>query len=350
MKDFQKYLINNTASIKEAMIQLNDISDDIMTLFAVDNEWNLKGTLTDGDIRRALIAGKKLDEPISVAYHSDFKFIVKNEKDIFRKIKYYKEDLKISLLPLLDNNGKILKIYNLKNTKNLLPIDAVLMAGGKGIRLRPLTENKPKPLLPLGGRAIIDYNIEALQSYGIDNIFVTVNYLQEQIEEHFSKAIEGCQVQCIREPQYLGTIGSVLYIESFKYDTVLIMNSDLFTNPNYEELFLHFLDNDADMSVIAIPYSVSVPYGIFDLDDDNVKGIKEKPSYNYYTNAGIYLIKRELLSLIPQNTFFDATDFIELLISKGYKVIHYPHTGYWIDIGKNEDYKRAQDFLKYTPS
>jgi dTDP-glucose pyrophosphorylase len=332
------------------MIRLNAISSDIMTLFAMDNEGRLKGTLTDGDIRRALIAGKNLDEPVSVAYHSNFKFLVNDETDIVRKIKQLKEDFKIQLLPLLDKNGRVLNIYNLKKQKNLLPFDAVLMAGGKGVRLRPLTEKTPKPLLLLGGKAIIDYNIEALQSYGVNNIYVTVNYLREQIEAHFSKTVGEIKITCMREPQYQGTIGSVLYIDSFKQDTVLIMNSDLFTNIDYEELFIHFLDNEADMSAVGIPYSVSVPYGIFDLnaDNDNVRGIKEKPLYNYYANAGIYLVKKKLLELIPENTFFDATDFIELLIAKGYKVVRYPHTGYWIDIGKIEDYKKAQDFVKHT--
>jgi NDP-sugar pyrophosphorylase family protein len=125
------------------------------------------------------------------------------------------------------------------------------------------------------------------------------------------------------------------------------MNSDLFTNLDYEELFIHFQDNEADMLVVGIPYSVSVPYGIFELSEDSVQGIKEKPLYNYYANAGIYLIKRKLLEFIPKNTFFDATDFIELLIAKEYKVVRYPHTGYWIDIGKIEDYKKAQELVKH---
>jgi dTDP-glucose pyrophosphorylase len=347
MNDSQKYLIHNSASIKDAMIQLNAISDDIMTLFAVDNSNHLKGTLTDGDIRRALIAGKKLDEPISVTYQTNFKFIASNENDIVRKIKRFKENHEIQLLPLLNEDRQILKIYNLKKQKNLLPFDAVLMAGGKGVRLRPLTEKTPKPLLPLGGKAIIDYNIEALQSYGIDNIYVTVNYLHEQIEEHFSRTIDDIEIKCVQESQYQGTVGSVLYIDSFKHDTVLIMNSDLFTNVDYEDIFIHFQDNEADMSVVGIPYSVSVPYGIFDLNENSVQGLREKPLYNYYANAGIYLVKRKLLELIPKNTFFDATDFIELLIAEKYKVVRYPHTGYWIDIGKLEDYKKAQDFVKH---
>jgi dTDP-glucose pyrophosphorylase len=347
MKNYQRYLIKDNASIKEAMIQLNILSSDIQTLFVVDGDEHLKGTLTDGDVRRALISGKGLDDPVSIAYHSKFKFIVNDEKDIVAKIKQYKENFKIQLLPLLDEDGKILKIYNLKTHANILPVDAVLMAGGKGMRLRPLTEKTPKPLLPLGGKAIIDYNVESLMSFGIGNIFVTVNYLKEQLQEHFNRPIGDVKVRCVSEPQYSGTIGSVLFIDSFKHDTVLVMNSDLFTNLNYEEFFLHFQDTEADMSVVGIPYSVSVPYGIFDLKDDNIQGIKEKPSYNYYANAGIYLIKRELLSLIPENTFFNATDLIELLVAKKYNVISYPHAGYWIDIGKHEDYNRAMDLVRH---
>jgi NDP-sugar pyrophosphorylase family protein len=125
------------------------------------------------------------------------------------------------------------------------------------------------------------------------------------------------------------------------------MNSDLFTNINYEDFFLHFEENEADMSVAAVPYSVSVPYGIFNLNGRDILGIKEKPSYNYYANAGIYLIKRELLDLIPDNKFFNATDFMELLIARNHKVIRFPLTGYWIDIGKHEDYKKAQELVKH---
>jgi dTDP-glucose pyrophosphorylase len=329
------------------MIQLNTLSSDILTLFVIDSDEHLEGTLTDGDVRRALIAGKKLEEPVTVAYHTNFKFIIENEEDIVHKIKQYKENDRIQFLPLLDEDRRILKIYNFKRQKNILPVDAVLMAGGKGVRLRPLTEKTPKPLLPLGKKAIIDYNIEALLSYGISNISVTVNYLKEHIEEHFSKPFGVIQIRCVREPQYLGTIGSVLYVNSFKYDTILVMNSDLFTNLDYEELFIHFQDNKADMSIVGIPYSVSIPYGIFDLNANNVLGIKEKPLYNYYANAGIYLIKRKLVELIPPDTFFNATDFIDLLVAQNYKVIRFPHAGYWIDIGKHEEYSRAQDLVKH---
>jgi Nucleoside-diphosphate-sugar pyrophosphorylase involved in lipopolysaccharide biosynthesis/translation initiation factor 2B, gamma/epsilon subunits (eIF-2Bgamma/eIF-2Bepsilon) len=125
------------------------------------------------------------------------------------------------------------------------------------------------------------------------------------------------------------------------------MNSDLFTNINYEEFYLYFKDSDADMSVAVIPYTVSIPYGIFDVEENLIKGIKEKPSYNYYSNAGIYLIKAKMLELIPANTFYNATEFIELLVNKGYKVTRFPLTGYWIDIGKHEDYNKAKELVKH---
>ena len=221
------------------------------------------------------------------------------------------------------------------------------MVGGKGVRLRPLTESTPKPLLKVGDKAIIDYNVERLLHYGVEHIHVNVNYLAEQIESHFNNDKYGVEINCVREPTYLGTMGSVKYIEAFHNEMVLVMNSDLFTNIDLEDFYLHHIDQDADITVAAIPYSVSVPYGIFEFDENKIKGLREKPTYNYYANGGIYLVKRNLFNLIPEDTFFDATDFIELLISGGYKVVYFPLIGYWIDIGKPEDYKKVQEFVKH---
>jgi len=183
--------------------------------------------------------------------------------------------------------------------------------------------------------------------YGIKNYFITVNYLKEQIEKHFEEKKSEFNISCVREPNYLGTIGSVKFINNFCNDVVLIMNSDLFTNINYEEFYIHFIENNADMSVVVIPYSVSVPYGIFNIEGRDIKGIQEKPTYNYYANAGVYLVKKELLNLIPENIYLDATNFIELLIKENRKVIRFPHTGYWIDIGKKEEYQKALDIAKH---
>ena len=345
MCDFSKYLIQDHVTIREALVALNKLSDDTLVLFVIDQKKRLVGTLTDGDVRRKLIEGIGISDPVSLAMFRHFRFICENEFSVERLKELKKTG--ISLLPVLKKDGTILTVYNLKKKRSILPLDAVLMAGGKGERLRPLTETTPKPLLKVGEKAIIDYNIDHLISFGVSHIHVTTNYLGQQIENHFQELREGVKINCIREPRYLGTIGSIKFIDTFYHDTILLMNSDLFTNINFEDFFLHFKKNEADMSVAAIPYSISVPYGIFELDERQIKGVKEKPTYNYYANSGIYLIKRKLLDLIPDGTFFNATDFMEKLIQEGFNVIRFPLVGYWIDIGKPEDYQKAQEFVKH---
>ena len=345
MINIKEHIINQDATIAEALIALNSLSDEAMTLFVIDDNDSMIGTLTDGDIRRSLIKNGSLDDTVVTVMNANFYFISNKQINV-AEIKKHR-NLGISLLPLLDEHKKIKNIYNLKKLKSVLPIDAVLMGGGKGERLRPLTEKTPKPLLKVGDKAIIDYNVDNLIKHGISNINVTVNYLKEQIEQHFYKPRSGVQVNCIREPQFLGTLGSIKFVPAFYNDTILVMNSDLFTNIDYEEFYLHFKETNADMSVAVVPHTVSIPYGIFEFEDNKIKGIKEKPSYNYYSNAGIYLIKKELLNFIPSNLFFNATDFIELLVKERYVVNHFLLTGYWIDIGKHEDYKKAQELSKY---
>lgn len=345
MIDYKKYILSDGATIKDALIALDKNSEDILTLLIVDQDDCMVGTLTDGDVRRGLIIGKKLTDSVRIIMHTSYRFMSDSDKSVL-KIKECK-DRGIKLLPYLSKEGKIEKVYALNRISSILPIDAVIMAGGKGERLRPLTLTTPKPLLKVGDKCIIDYNIDALINYGLENINVTVNYLREQIEEHYQEKRHQVEVKCVREPKFLGTIGSVKLVESFYNDTVLVMNSDLFTNINYEDFYLHFLQNEADMSVAAVPYSVNIPYGIFELKGRDIKGLKEKPTYNYYANAGIYLIKKKLLDLIPADVLYNATDLIETLISKRYKVIRYPIIGYWIDIGKPEDYKKAQELIKH---
>ncbi len=348
MKNYNQHLINSSTSLRDGLIAINQLTDQILNLFILSDDLRLIGTLTDGDIRRALIQGIQLTDSIQLAMNSDFKAIHYDRIDT-HKIKALR-DFGIQLLPMLDNDGRIVKMLNLVAKSSVLPIDAVLMAGGKGERLRPLTNETPKPLLKLEGKPIIDFNIDQLLKYGIDNINVTVNYLSEQIENHFKDEKEGTKIRCIKEPKYLGTMGSIKFVPHFNNDTVLVMNSDILTNIDLEEFFNHFSKNEADMSVAAIPYSISIPYGILELENRDVKGLLEKPTYNYYANGGIYLVKRKLLDLIPENQFFNATDFIELLISKGFKVVRFPIIGYWIDIGKPEDYKKAQEFAKHIKS
>jgi CBS domain-containing protein len=199
MKNYSSHIISSNATVKDGLISINQMNDEILCLFVVDNTQHMVGTLTDGDIRRALISGVLLTETVEAAMKKDF-IHVKIDEVTPTQIKNYRAKL-IKLLPCLDEDGKIIKVYDLVAKKSILPIDAVLMAGGKGIRLRPLTETTPKPLLKLGDKAIIDYNVERLIHYGVENIHVSVNYLAEQIESHFANEKDGIKIDCIREPK-----------------------------------------------------------------------------------------------------------------------------------------------------
>jgi len=345
MEDYSKNIIKSGCTILDALKALNDLHTKYMDLFVEDPDGKVIGVVTDGDLRRGIISGAQLTDSVDTVMNKNFVYF-KNENINLQELKKYKSK-GISLIPVLDENGKIHKIFNIGLLKSILPVDAVLMAGGKGERLRPLTEKTPKPLLPVGNKAIIDHNVDRLISYGINHINVTVNYLKEQIEEHYKEPRNDVKVLTVREPKYLGTIGSVKFVKEFYNDTILVMNSDLFTNIDYEDFFLHFQEHDAEMSVAAVPYNISIPYGILDLDGRNIKGLLEKPQYNHYANAGIYLIKRRALEEIPDGEFFNATDLVEKLISEGKSVIRYPLNGTWIDIGNPQEYQKAQDLAKH---
>lgn len=341
----KQFIISELATIKDALVAINGITHDGESLIVVNEAHQMVGSLTDGDIRRGLIAGAELKDSVYKIMHRDFKYIRQKEYDVAH-LKLFR-DRRIMFIPILDEENHVVNVVNLNKFKSKLPIDAVLMAGGKGERLRPLTEKTPKPLLEVGGKCIIDHNVDRLISYGVEHIDVTVNYLAEQLEEHFATPRNGVQVRTFREPKFLGTIGSIKFVDTFYNDTVLVMNSDLFTNIDYEDFFLHFQQNDAEMSVAAVPYNVSIELGILDLDGRNIKGLLEKPKYNYYANAGIYLIKKRALAEIPEDTFFHATHLVEKLIAQGKKVIRYPLNGTWIDIGTPQEYQKAKDLVKH---
>lgn len=343
MKD---HTVKQNVSLLNALEQINSLAPDPLVLFVLDENDRMVGTLTDGDSRRALISGASLNDRIETIMHRNFNYMKAEDIENVIELKRQKE-LKMKLVPILDQDMHIKEVINLEKYKTRLPIDAVLMAGGKGERLRPLTEKTPKPLLKVGDKAIIDHNIDQLISYGVKYINVTVNYLGEQLEEHFQTPRGDIKVQTIREPKFLGTIGSVRFVKEFHNDTVLVMNSDLFTNINYEDFYLHFKEHDADMSVAAIPYDVDIPFGVLNLDGRNVIGISEKPHFGYYANAGIYLIKKSALELIPEGRVFHSTDLIESLIASGRNVIRFPLGGTWIDIGTPQEYRKAEEIVRH---
>ena len=341
------HIINKDITLLEALSRINSVAPDPLVLFVLDEENRMVGTLTDGDSRRALIAGASVNDKVEKIMHRNFNYMKVEDIADVREIKRQRE-LKMRLVPVLDKEMHIVEIINLERFKTRLPIDAVLIAGGKGERLRPLTEKIPKPLLKVGDKCIIDHNIDRLINYGVKHISVTVNYLKEQLEEHFAEPRGEVMVNTVREPKFLGTIGSIRFVPEFFNDTVLVMNSDLFTNINYEDFYLHFKEHNADMSVAAVPYDVDIPLGILNLDGRNITGLSEKPHFGYYANAGVYLIKKSALKLIPEDKMFHSTDLVETLIAADRKVIRFPIGGTWIDIGTPQEFRRANDMVKYV--
>jgi dTDP-glucose pyrophosphorylase len=329
--------------VSEALVKINNLSGDAMTLFVVNNAGSMCGTLTDGDIRRGLIAGAALSEKIERLMRSDFLAIRSADNTLALLDKARSRGVK--LLPILDAADRIERVVNLRKVRSLLPLDAVLMAGGRGERLRPLTLTTPKPLLPVGGKAIIDYNVEAFASYGITNVFATVNYLKEKLQEHFSEPVAGVRVRCIEEPAPLGTFGSLAYVDALAHDNLIVMNSDLLTGIDFEAMFKQHINSGAAITIAAVPYTVSVPYAIMRTEGDSVKGLEEKPTFNYFANAGVYILSRNVVAKIVKGERLDAPDFIEQLIAEGAKVTYYPIDGSWTDIGSPDDYRYACEVM-----
>jgi NDP-sugar pyrophosphorylase family protein len=319
---------------------LNELAQDAI-LFVVDNNNKLIGSLTDGDVRRGLLNDFTVDSKIDEIIQPNPCFVRKGENNIQKIITYREENYRI--LPVLDDSGQIVNVINFRNLKSYLPIDAVVMAGGRGKRLQPLTDTTPKPLLKVGSKPIMEHNLDRLAKYGIDDFWVSVKYLGDQIENYFGNGKQkNVKIEYVWETEPLGTIGAVSKITNFEHDYVLVTNSDLLTNIDYENFFLDFVTQEADFAVLTIPYQVTIPYAVLETKDGTIKSFKEKPTYTYYSNGGIYLMKKEVLKYIPKNTFYNSTDLMENLIQNNYKVISYPFLGYWLDVGKHEDFEKAQ--------
>lgn len=345
MLDFTKNLIGHSETIKTALEKLNNVPENL-TLFVVDAENSLIGTLTDGDVRRGLLKGISIEASVSNVMCTDFTFIEegKYKIDDIRRIR----TSNIRLVPLLDQDKKIIRIYDLTKRKAILPVDAVIMAGGRGERLQPYTDTIPKPLLSVGNKPIIEHNIDWLVKHGITNIHLSIRYLGNKIKDYFGDGSnKNINISYIEEDKPLGTIGAISKVHSFTSDIVLLMNSDLLTNIDYEDFVLTFTQGDFAMAIATVPYKVQIPYAILDTDQDIIKSFTEKPTYTYQANGGLYLIKKEWLDIIPNNELFNATDFIQAVIDKGGKVGYYPILGYWLDIGKHEDFIKAQEDIKH---
>lgn len=342
-------IIPNSFTIHEALLRIDKMGFSGNALFIINQETKkLIGTLTDGDIRRGLLKGFSVKDHVDQVCHKEFKYLTLAEKWTKGYLIQEYRSMGIRFLPILDDSSCLLEVIDLSEFKAFLPIDAVIMAGGKGTRLRPLTKHTPKPLLKVGDKPIIEHNIDRLQSFGIKNITISVKYLGEQIIEFFGDgSAKQLNIDYIKENSPLGTIGCLGLIPSFLNEYVLVMNSDLLTTIDFNGMFREFLKSDADMIVATTPYDVQIPYGVVETAGENVTSLVEKPTYTYYSNAGIYILKKEHVSLIPVNKLFNATDLMQTLFELKKKVVHFPIIDYWLDIGKPNDYEKAQKDVKY---
>ena len=327
-------LIHKNKNLVEGLQRLNELRNlSRLILFVVDDNEKVVGSVTDGDIRRSIIAEQNLQKTLGEIANPDFKRLY--QKDTYQSFeKYRKSDIKI--LPILNQEGKMVDLIDLEYTKAQLPLEAVIMAGGRGKRLSPLTDTIPKPMLRLGDKPIIEHNIDRLISFGIKKIYISVKYLGEQIVNYLGDGSQkGISIEYVWEDEPLGTAGALALINNLSFEYILLMNSDLFTNVN------------ADMAVASTEYKVDIPYAVFETKEGRVTNFKEKPSFIYHSNAGVYILKRSLISKIEKGKYCDITDVMEQLVTEGGKLVYDPIIGYWIDIGKTVDYEHAQEFIKH---
>ncbi len=342
----QAIQIHKNKTIVQAIEQLNLLRNiSRLILFVIDDDNKVIGSVTDGDIRRSIVKNHDIQRSVGEVCNPNFLF-ERSGKGYIDFTSYKNKDIRI--LPLLDKESHLVDIIDLDKQQAQLPLECMIMAGGRGKRLSPLTDTVPKPMLDLGGIPIIERNINRLILFGIKKFYISVKYLGEQIVEYFGNGSDkGVQIEYVWEDKPLGTAGALSLVEKFETEQILLMNSDLLTNVNFEIMYKTLLSSTADMVVASTEYKIDIPYAVFETNGNQVVDFKEKPSKVYHANAGIYILNKSLIDKVPKDTFFDITDLMENLVNSGGKLVYCPIIGYWIDIGKPADYKQAQDFVSY---
>ncbi len=343
----KELIIQQNISARDALNIINNSALPRITLFIVDSNNTLLGTLAEGDIRRGLLNELPLSEKVTSFINKTYTFFSVNGNDFEIFEKCIKNGIRF--VPVLSSDKKIQDIIDTSILNAMIPATAVLMAGGKGERLKPYTDKIPKPLLKVGQKSIIDYNIENLKKSGISDFNFTVKHMAKDISDHISQNFSHLiQANFILEDEPRGTAGSLSEVKNLKYNHVILMNSDLLTNIDFADMFRKMLESDADLVMATVPYYVDVPYAVINVgESDEINSLSEKPRYTYYSNAGIYIFKKEVIDFVPKQGKYDATDLVNDLIAKGKKIISFPITGYWLDIGRTEDFMKAQHDINY---
>ena len=340
-------LITPAASIRETMSIIDAHAKGIAIL--VDDELRLLATITDGDIRRALLAGLGVDEPATSLIpcypgpntkHPVTALIGTSEATLLLMM----QDHSIRQIPLLDNIGRVrgLAVQHDLLRQSDLPVMGVIMAGGFGKRLKPLTNRLPKPMLPVHGRPLLEHMLTKLSHAGVRSVSLTTHYLGDNIAEHFRDGEWlGVHIRYIEESEPLGTAGSLSQMSSETLP-LLVINGDILTGVDFRAMLDFHHEHRAKLTVGVRFYGIEVPFGVLDTEDIYVTGIAEKPVLHYLISAGIYIIDPSLCSLIPAGQHFDMPDLIQAAIAAGEAVISFPVREYWLDIGRMEQYEKAQ--------
>jgi len=332
--------INST--IKDALQTINN--GGLQIAIVVDENDALVGTVTDGDIRRGLLNGLDLNSSVSLVVHKSPSIAsVGDTKESILKIALAK---KLHKIPLVDELGKLVGIEDIEDI--IKPVGktnrVILMVGGLGTRLRPLTQDMPKPMLKVGNKPILQTIVEKFAEYGFVNITMCVNFNASIIRDYFGDGKEfGVNIDYVLEEKRMGTAGALSLLKERPSEPFFVMNGDLLTNVNFEHIFNYHTLHKATATMCVREYDYEVPYGVVKMNDNKITEIAEKPVQKFFVSAGIYMLSPEILDLIPKNEFYDMPTLFEKAIAQGKNVISFPIHEYWIDIGRLEEYQKANE-------
>lgn len=339
--NYKNILLKPTSSIKEAL-QIIDTGAKQIAL-VIDEDEKLVGTLTDGDIRRGLLNNLSLEDSIEdIIFKNPTVCTMEDTKEDILEIAINK---KLYQIPLVDKNGKLIGIKDVDELlkPRIKPNKVILMVGGLGSRLRPLTDEIPKPMLKVGNKPILETIILNFKKYGFINIVLCVNYKAEIIKEYFKDGSDfGVNIEYIYEDKRMGTAGALsLLKEKQPKEAFFVMNGDLLTNVNFEHLLTFHQNHNAKATMAVREYDFQIPYGVVNIENENIKSIEEKPKHKFFVNAGIYVLDSSCIELIPKDEFYDMPTLFEKMIEIGDITVSFPLREYWLDIGQMDDYKKA---------
>lgn len=331
------HVVNHNTSAIEVLNHLNSLTD-LITLIVEDDDNKIIGSISDGDIRRGIISGNSINDKISFFINKKFNYLKYKEYN-FSDIKKLREK-GFNLIPILKKDKTLHDIIILKEKKNILPISAIIMAGGLGSRLYPITKNCPKPLIKIGNKQVIDYTLDLLLKYGINDLNFCLNFQHEKFLKYFENLSKNkINIRYVLENKRMGTIGGISLFDDFINEHILIINADIVTDIDLEQFYETFLKQKSDLCIATRYFTQNIPYAVIKEKRGKVTSIKEKPEVNFQINSGIYILKKSLLKNIPKNTFYDATDFIRDLIKNDHNVNTFNFLDKWIDIGSHKDLK-----------